>query len=351
MSARFRSPWNRWPACCLLLAGCATSTPPLPHAAEATGVPNPPERDPWVEEVFPLLPFEAPLDILLILQDGCCVDDELATFQLGAAGLVDWLRASQIDAHIGVITTDADVTSPDRAGRLREVDGRRWVETEEEDAGVILAELMDVGRTGSPNERGLRAMKLALQEPLRSGWNLGFRRPEAALQVVVLSDEDDQSENDPSVEEAIALLRSWQPDPRLLSFSAMVGFTPDCPTSAVAHRYLEIVERTGGLARAPCGEELPRSVQDLMLEVVSTPLEYLLARVVVPETLAVEVTDGERVSSGVLGTCAGTCFSASFDPVRNSVSLLDLRPARGPGNEVRVRYVPLENLESWSPGR
>lgn len=68
------------------------------------------------------------------LQDGCCVDDELATFQLGAAGLVDWLRASQIDAHIGVITTDADASSPDRAGRLREVDGRRWVETEE-DAG------------------------------------------------------------------------------------------------------------------------------------------------------------------------------------------------------------------------
>ena len=55
---------------------------------------------------------------------------------------------------------------------------------EHEDAKEIFEEMVVVGTSGSGIEMGLEAAKLALSEPLVSGDNSGFLRPEANLSLI-----------------------------------------------------------------------------------------------------------------------------------------------------------------------
>ncbi len=53
---------------------------------------------------------------------------------------------------------------------------------------------VNVGVCGSGKEQPLRAMQLALSDPLQSGANAGFLRPGARLAVVIVTDDDDCSD-------------------------------------------------------------------------------------------------------------------------------------------------------------
>ena len=60
--------------------------------------------------------------------------------------------------------------------------------------GFECSEAARVGTSGAPPESGLAAAWLALTEPNISGSNRGFRRPDALLHIVFVSDNDDQSD-------------------------------------------------------------------------------------------------------------------------------------------------------------
>lgn len=109
-----------------------------------------------------------------------CVPDTIAA-------LGDTLAAWGADVHIGVVTCDMD--NPDDQGQL--VGG--VLTADDSDLATALASQLDQGTVGSGLERCFDATIAALTEPLASGANAGFRRTDAALTVVVLSDADDES--------------------------------------------------------------------------------------------------------------------------------------------------------------
>jgi hypothetical protein len=120
-----------------------------------------------------------------------------------------------VDFQLGVVTTDIDRSSPAEGigpGWLRRPDGAvgdsaNFIACQPEDDGVrcnvgdgspaaaeqAFDKLVRVGTEGSPEEKGLHAAMLALSEPLVSGWNAGFLRPDADLSIVFVSDEEDSS--------------------------------------------------------------------------------------------------------------------------------------------------------------
>lgn len=123
-----------------------------------------------------------------------------------------------VDYQLGVVTTDA-VTE---GGRMRELvghPGSRFIACNAPDvddecnvgsaaeAENVFRDTVQVGVDGTPIERGLLSVQLALSEPMRSGVNAGFLRDDAALYIIAISEEDDSSCHpffvDPGTEELL----------------------------------------------------------------------------------------------------------------------------------------------------
>jgi len=74
---------------------------------------------------------------------------------------------------------------------------RRWIERYDNvDVAMQFGCLANVGTMGSSLEMPLETMKLALVDRVSDGSNAGFRRDDALLAVVFLSDEEDCSRGD-----------------------------------------------------------------------------------------------------------------------------------------------------------
>ncbi|MBX3189416.1 MAG: hypothetical protein KF819_20500 [Labilithrix sp.] len=73
---------------------------------------------------------------------------------------------------------------------------KRWVDKGDADATSRFSCLAEVGTAGPSIEMPLRALDLSLNDRVTDGTNAGFRRDDALLAVVVLTDEDDCSRED-----------------------------------------------------------------------------------------------------------------------------------------------------------
>lgn len=136
-------------------------------------------------------PSAAMLDILFVIDSsGSMSDDqeELATnFPLFLAQ--PQFNDGTVDLHLGITTTDCD--SGGEEGRL--VGDPMVITSDTPNMAAEFADNARVGTFGSGNEMGLLAMELALTPPNVPGFNGAFYRPEAALAVVIVSDEEEGS--------------------------------------------------------------------------------------------------------------------------------------------------------------
>jgi hypothetical protein len=303
----------------LLVGGCLIVDPVGISIPEPDGTPNPPTAD-LKTDTFGVQVRHRPVDLVVIAQDSCCADVELMEASVGLSGLLTDLDLRGADVHVGVFTTTAD---QDDGGRLLALpDGRRWItEAEAGDAGALL----DVGRNGSVDERGLRSAWRGLHEPLADTVNAGFRRAGAELHMLAVGDQDDQSGSDPTVGAFAAFVAREQPDPAARSFSAIVCADPTrdtCPTSEPATRYLDLVARLGGDTIAFDGLDITPRVRALGSLILRDP-EFILTDVPDPATIRLVAEAGPWSWFGVVdpAACAtAACGVVVFDPVRNSVT-------------------------------
>ena len=124
--------------------------------------------------------------------------------------------------------------------------------------------MVAVGTSGSGIEMGLEAAKLALSEPLVSGDNSGFLRPEANLSLIFISDEDDFSPlSTASYQRFFTELKGEEAyrDRSRMRISAVVGKTippyeeaPSCESeNGIGYfgpRYIELASKTEGRSKA-----------------------------------------------------------------------------------------------------
>ena len=153
---------------------------------------DPEFQDPVVVvETFEQAPHQK-VDLLFVVDDTGSMAEEQAALAESFAAFVGAIDELGLAYHIGVVTTASE---SDEAGILQ---GDPWIITAaSQDPVGDLAQAVDVGTDGV-DEAGLGAMVLALSTPLVDDDNRGFRRADAALHVVVLSDDDDASEDNDS---------------------------------------------------------------------------------------------------------------------------------------------------------
>lgn len=194
------------------------------------------------------------IDILLVVDNSGSMSEEQSLLASSASSLLSGLNQDGWDFHIGVITTDTDTASA--AGVLLSTGGLSWVENTTPDLQDTYSEvILSAGTNGSATERGLRAIDRFLDK--RDSQNAGFYREEAAFHVVVISDEDDYSVNDPTVPSMVSSLTSLKASTDRVVVTSIVGPNPlGCNgTNGVAEpgaRYLSVSNQLGGSSTSIC---------------------------------------------------------------------------------------------------
>jgi len=248
----------------------------------------------------------AQVDILWVIDNSHSMEAEQGRIAQGFVSFVSNLSETNIDFHIGVITTDMDLDNPDRALLL----GHPAVLTPEDNYIGLFQNRVQVGIDGSDKEKGLSASLEALTEPLASGMNAGFLRDDATLSIIYVSDEDDCSDNEAlagqqssacytqgddlvSVRDVVLRLKRLKPPGVRVLASGLVGphAEADCEDTWPGHRYIGAAEATGGLIGDICADDYSSIMDELGLSVSGMLSTFELTYAAIEGSLMVTVDD------------------------------------------------------------
>lgn len=259
-----------------------------------------PPREVAVRESF----VQAPLpraDLLLVIDDTQSMAQEQLSLAEHFATLLDALDAEAVSWQLGVVSTDMNGA---HAGWLR---GSPWILTPDvADRDAVFSDMVRVGTGGTGPEAGLAAAALALDLANATGPNAGFRRPNALLHVVFVSDADDQSEDWLGEKpDAVFLSRLDDEVERThlpARASAIVGPLPaGCTsptgTASAAARYDSVAGTSGGQVVSICATDLAPVLETLSEATIVWQTEFLLRSAPVEDSMVVEV-DGVPASGG-----------------------------------------------------
>lgn len=242
---------------------------------------------------------EPMVDVLFVVDNSLSMEDEQEKLAANFEAFIQSFFIAGTLFHLGVITTDREMDD----GRLR--GDPRFIRPETPDAADAFRNSVRVGIDGSGLERGLSATARALSPDLHEGFNQGFRRDQARLVIVYVSDENDHSGG--SVGQYLELFQGYKNgETDKLMVSALIGLGEDgepgdCggefPDGAEGGwRYWDLAEVTGGFAGSICAEDFSGLVASIgeaasgMISVFPTqdqPLpETLEVRLFVPGTPA-----------------------------------------------------------------
>jgi hypothetical protein len=287
----------------------------------------------WIEQAFSA-PARAQ-DIVFVVDNSCSMGDVQDDVGLGMEAFLDQLTDGGVAWRVGVTSTDVDGTFGNPLeGRLVSIAGEVGVRPDSFDAAALLDAMIHVGTSGSGEEKGIAAAYMAA-ELRREGSNAEFFREGAGLHFVVISDEQDQSDQMRpelvTVPDFIGWLEGMKPSKPSVSFSSVIctAAAPGCPGVAVGTRYMDVTAAVGGIL-ADIGSDTIAGASDQVASAVvaASGLPWLPLEVIPADPSTIEV----RVDGVALDPAAW-----SYDEVENAVVLVEAAPD---GSEVVVRFAP-----------
>lgn len=266
------------------------------------------------------------LDLLLVVDDTPSMTTVREVLAQSSDDLLDALAESEIAWQVGVTATD--ITTEARG----ELFGDPWILTPATpDGATALARALAVPDGRAPSG-GLGAATLALTEPLRSTANAGFRRPDAALLVVVLSDSDDMSSGVLGVDPADAFLGLLQDQADEHGHAARLSVVVGAPgygctgpwgNALPGDIYAQTAIASGGVVASICDADLVSVLADLSTDVQDGARRFPLQATPVEDSVRVQIDD-VRQDDG---------WRIVWRP---PAIVLDTAPP--PGAEIAVRY-------------
>jgi len=132
-------------------------------------------------------------DILFIVDDSTSMSQEQTALMTNFSYFAQFIMNSGLDWHVGVLRGDLSQNTP---GEL--VGSPTYIDSTTLDPiSAFTNRIASLGTAGWGGcESGMAASYTALTPPMRDGHNAGFYRPEAALTIVMVSDEDDDVATD-----------------------------------------------------------------------------------------------------------------------------------------------------------
>jgi hypothetical protein len=249
---------------------------------------------------------EAPtVDILFVVDDSSSMKEEQAALSAGFQTFVRQMEQAASDFHIGVISTSQDTTDPNRGHLLGDP---AYLTPQDDYVTLFHDRIASIGVAGSSKEKGLEAASYALSPDMLIGPNTGFLRADANLLVVIVSDEDDCSDDgaldgqDPDacyterdvlvpVDFEVARIVDAKNDGELVQIAGIVGpFDDTCADAYPGRRYVEAALQTGKI----CDSDWTPMLDSLGLNAVGIVDTFKLSNAADLSTMVVTV-DGATV--------------------------------------------------------
>jgi len=257
------------------------------------------QSDPTITETFEQR--AAPrADVLFVVDDSCSMLQEQWRLASNLGAFMSFATQQGVDFRLAVTTTD--IARSARGQFVREAPyDVPIIDPSTPDAEAVFTANVTQGTSGSARESGLEAAYLALTDPLTSTHNAGFLREDAALAVIIVSDEDDHSPR--SVDFYQQFFGDLKGSTSMLSVSAIVGTeAPSCtgPAGAALHgpRYIDVAEATGGVVASICEANWGQTLFDVGRNSFGLERKFVLSATPEPSSIAVRV-DGTAQTGAV----------------------------------------------------
>lgn len=282
-----------------------------------------------VTEVFEQQPL-AKVDILWVVDTTQSMQGELVSLGEAGASFVDQVEGLGLAWQIGLVTMELG----DDAGQLR---GDPWIITPHtSDPAAAFADACVLATSPKAGEAGFAAATLALTEPLASGANRGFRRTDAGLQVVFVSDGDDDGDSSALLGDAAdqafvdLLAEEAARTGREAQAHAIVGDVPDGCVGELGQalpgeHFGSVAEATGGVLASVCEPDLDPLLAEIGSASAAWPSSFELQAVPVASTVRVAI-DGARQDEG--WTLAGSTIVFDEAPEARALIEVQYEPAQ-----------------------
>ena len=299
------------------------------------------------------------VDVLFVVDNSGSMSDEQNSLSSNFDHFVSAAGAWNTDFQIGVITTDMEEMN-NMAAKL--MGAPRFVTSGNDNVSSFKSNVK-VGDNGSGTEQGLMAAQTALTAPLSStykpltqcnadadcpdgakciesalqlgtsycgGYNMEFLREDATLEIVFVSDEQDQSTANLTF--YIDFFKSIKgfANENLFHAHAIVGPSGGCDgaggSAGDGSRYRDVATETGGKIHSICDSNWAQKLEDIGSIAFGLKVQFFLSRPAIPETIVVSV-DGQVCADGW-----------EFQPDTNSVLFDENHPCMPQENQVIEIY-------------
>jgi hypothetical protein len=300
-----------------------------------------------------------PIDILWVIDNSGSMATSQTNLANNFAAFISRFNTKGYDFHMGVTTTDAfysDFGYTSAYSRLRDGVGATRsgvyvMDPSTPDLENVFKKNVKMGTAGSGDERALSSMKATLLNTWDA--NVSFRRPEAFLAVIIVSDEEDFSQSVVDFNESysnpdllsVASYKTWldqytgQIDNGIKKYSVNAITIKDdaCKNSLTdgfsgrktAQRVIELANLTGGISESLC-TNFADSLDLISGSVVTLSTSFVIEREAIPESILIKVNGVELIYN--------TDFF--YDASTRTVSFSETA-APSEGSEVYVFYDPV----------
>lgn len=297
------------------------------------------------------------IDILWVIDNSGSMNNLQNELANNFSAFINDFVTKNFDYKIAVTTTDAWTASsiPDASmAKVRDGDGATssgvfYITPDTPDPVGTFVVNVKQGVSGNGDERPFQSMKETLESPLNSD----FRRSDAFLAVIIVTDEDDFSANTfdyinedyghaqiHSVQSYVDFLDNLTNSSvgnQRYSVSGITITESTClaennPWGNIAQRVHSIVDATNGVVGDVCSDNFSQTLNDIQLKINELATQFRIERDLYPETLEV-VVDGvtlsENTQNGWSYTVDTKVLSFHGDAVPEQ------------GAEIKVHYEPV----------
>lgn len=271
-----------------------------------------------------------PVDVLWILDNSATMTEEQDALAAAFPAFAEVVGDGVVDMQMGITTTDVEEQQGLLVGDVLTVDT--------EDLVSAFATQADVGTLGAREEQPLEALQLATSEPALSEGNDALFRDGTDLAIIIVTDEDDQSEAE--VSDYLDHLADFASD-RAYRVSVVGGPIPagcasKTSSAEPAERLAYAVDLTDGVFMSICEQDYTPVLTNLAFGAIGLSASFELSLLPDLESVKVEVDDvviHQRPEDGW-----------QYDPADNAIVFDGLAVPR-PGQEVFVEYYELYSVD------
>lgn len=201
------------------------------------------------------------VDILFVVDDSTSMSAHQQELSRVVPDLVDKLNSLQMDFQVAVTSTTTSTNYSYFPHSRQFLGSPKFLNNQ--NSNLLLNRLL-VGEIGSDFERGLEAIEAVLSPSYLNAEAPGFLRADALLAVIIIGDEDDQSEK--STADYIQFLNRLKPNFQeggqawIVNFIGILADTYRCGNSSKTYtralRYPQLVTASNGVMSSICDRDL-----------------------------------------------------------------------------------------------